>query len=250
MGDTVRVYAVGGRATEAAFLIGADGAHSGVREQLGWVLEGKTYPTRAVLADVRVAPESDTREGWLADPKAASFTIGIRFADGVWRIIESAVADDVADADLSEHARALTAGLFGPRAWRETLWTAAYRKHERRSDRYVEGRVALAGDAAHLNSPAGGQGMNAGLGDADRLSRALIAGLAEPGRAGAELRLYEQARIARFDNDIRGLTDALEGMETLPAWVRNIGFSAVGVARAFGIERIVAHKLSMLEIAH
>lgn len=249
VGDMVRVHASGGRVIEAAFLVGADGAHSAVREQLQWVLAGKTYPTRAVLADVRVAPFSDTRAGWLADPEAASFTIGIRFADGVWRIIESAVADDLADDDLPEHARTLTAGLFGPGAWRETLWTAAYRKHERRSDRYVLGRVALAGDAAHLNSPAGGQGMNAGLGDADRLGRALIAGLAEPAKAAAELGLYEQERIAAFDHDIRGLTDALEGMETLPAWVRRIAFSAVGVARALGIERIVAQKLSMLDAA-
>lgn len=248
--DKVRVHALGGRVIEADFLIGADGAHSGVRQQLEWMLDGKTYPTRAVLADVRVGAEYDTTEGWLADPKAASFTIGIRFGDGVWRIIEAAVDGDLADAALPDHARDLTAGLFGPDAWRETLWTAAYNKHERRAARYIEGRVVLAGDAAHLNSPAGGQGMNAGLGDADRLGRALIAALAQPKRTVDELQAYQQERITIFDEDIRGLTDALESMETSPAWIRRIAFSAMGVARALGIERIITQKLSMLEHSH
>lgn len=156
----------------------------------------------------------------------------------------------LADAALPDHARDLTAGLFGPDAWRETLWTAAYNKHERRAARYIEGRVVLAGDAAHLNSPAGGQGMNAGLGDAERLGRALIAALAQPDHTAGELQAYQQERITIFDEDIRGLTDALESMETSPAWIRRIAFSAMGVARALGVERIITQKLSMLQHSH
>lgn len=243
----VHVQTASGRRVLASFLVGADGAHSAVRGQLGWQLEGKTYPTRAVLADVRIAPEADVSDGWLADLDSQSFTIAIRFADGLWRIIEAAVPDDVTEDDLPARAQARSAALFGNGAWRETLWTAAYRKHERRAPRYVAGRIVLAGDAAHLNSPAGGQGLNAGLADADALCAALVSGLETPERAALALKHYEQQRIEAFDHDIRGFTDTLEMMESAPAWVRKLGFSMIGILRATGLEKRVAAKLSMLE---
>ncbi|MCZ8158839.1 MAG: NAD(P)/FAD-dependent oxidoreductase [Rhizobiaceae bacterium] len=248
--DGVHIIASGGRELEAKVLVGADGAHSAVRKQLGWELEGKTYPTRAVLADVSVSPEADTTAGWLADPNAGSFTIAIRFADGVWRIIEAAVDDTLAEEDLPGHAKLLTERMFGPGSWRQTLWTAAYKKHERRTSRLVAGRVVLAGDAAHLNSPAGGQGMNAGLADAELLARQLQQGLAQPHLLQTNLHHYEQERIRAFDRDIRSLTDKLEAMETLPAWARSLMFSALGLARAAGLERIAARRLSMLPQLH
>lgn len=246
--DGVRVVA-GGDESIAPFLVGADGAHSTVRTQLGWTLEGKTYPTRAVLADVRIASEFDRRDGWIADPEGGSFVVAIRFADGIWRIIEAAVPDNVRDADLPARARSLADRVFGPAAWRETLWTSAYRKHERRSPHYVSGRIALAGDAAHLNSPAGGQGLNAGFADAERLIEALVDGLRSPQVAEHSLRSYEAHRITKFDRYVRGLTDALEKMESAPAWQRRLGFAAVGMFRTLGAERVVARRLSMVDAA-
>lgn len=247
--EGLTVESAGGRAWATSFLVGADGAHSSVRAQLGWSLDGKTYPTRAVLADIRVAPEFDLEGGWLADLDAASFTIAIRFGNGLWRIIEAAVSDEVTDGMLFARSQEQTAALFGPGAWQETLWMSAYRKHERRAPRYVEGRVILAGDAAHLNSPAGGQGLNAGLADADALSKALRNALRDPARTDAVLQQYEERRIQAFDHDIRGFTDGLEMMESAPAWLRRIGFSLVGVLRAVGLEKRVAEKLSMLDLA-
>ncbi|MGO9134685.1 MAG: FAD-dependent oxidoreductase [Methylovirgula sp.] len=245
LADAVRVHA-SRRVIDAELLVGADGAHSGVRDQLGWKLEGKTYPTRAVLADVRIAATRDTRAGWLVDTDAEAFTLAIRFADGVWRLIESAVPDTVTDADLPARAERIAGRLFGAGAWQQTIWAAAYHKHERRVGRYVEKRVVLAGDAAHLNSPAGGQGMNAGLADADRLGDAIIQGFGRPAELPALLAGYERERTETFDHDIRGLTNALETMETVPAWARRLAFGAIGLARAFGVERAVANRLSML----
>ncbi len=242
----VRIQAGRGRVVEADWLIGCDGARSAVRGQLGWKLEGKTYKTRAFLADVQITPEHDVTTGWLADPKGDSFTIGIRFASGIWRIIEAAVPDTVTDAGLPDRARKLTEILFGQGAWRETIWTSAYRKHERRSARYVEGRVVLAGDAAHLNSPAGGQGLNAGLADAELLAQMLASALDQPDKATEYMAAYEHTRITHFDENVRGLTNALEMMESAPAWLRNLAFSGLSIARAAGIETIVARKLSML----
>ncbi|MGL5850399.1 MAG: FAD-dependent monooxygenase [Phycicoccus sp.] len=234
----------------ARFLIGADGAHSAVRGQLGWTLEGTTYPTRAFLADVTVAPDSERPTGWLSDVTAPSFTLGVRFAEdgGVqtWRLIESAIPDDVAEADHERRARAIADRIFGPGAWRSTLWTSAYRKHERRAERYRCGRVVLAGDAAHLNSPAGGQGLNTGLQDAVSLAWRLALLLDDRADTDALLDSYSLERAAAFDRDVRPLTDGIERMETLPAWARRLAFSAVGLLRRSPVPRVVARRMSML----
>lgn len=150
---------------EARFLVGADGSHSSVRQQLGWELQGKTYATRAVLADVEVSEEADTADGWLAEPDRPSLLMSIRYAPRIWRLIEQGIPDTLTDAELADHARELTEVLFGEGAWRKTVWTSAYRKHERVAPHFRSGRVLLAGDAAHLNSPAGGQGLNTGIRD-------------------------------------------------------------------------------------
>jgi 3-(3-hydroxy-phenyl)propionate hydroxylase len=249
-GAAVLVTSATGRKILTSFLVGADGAHSAVRGQLGWSLEGKTYPTRAVLADVRIAPEADNTDGWLADLDAASFTIAIRFGENAWRIIEAAVPDDVTDDMLVARAQERTSALFGTHAWRATTWTAAYRKHERRSPHYASGRVILAGDAAHLNSPAGGQGLNVGLADAEELASALLEALTADDRVPQLLRDYERQRIATFDDQVRGFTDNLEMMESAPAWLRRLGFSMIGILRAAGLEKRVAAKLSMLDDGH
>ncbi|MGL4178351.1 MAG: FAD-dependent monooxygenase, partial [Dermatophilaceae bacterium] len=234
----------------ARFLVGADGAHSAVRDQLGWTLEGTTYPTRAFLADITVAPDSAHTTGWLSDVTAPSFTLAIRFADDdrgqVWRLIESAIPDEVTEEDHEPRARAIADRIFGAGAWRATLWTAAYRKHERRAERYRAGRVVLAGDAAHLNSPAGGQGLNTGLQDAVSLAWRLAALLDDRSDADALLDSYGVERAAAFDRDVRPLTDGIERMETLPAWARRVAFSATGLLGRSPLPRIVARKMSML----
>ena len=246
--DGVRVHHSKGEPIEAAVLAGCDGAHSGVRGQLKWDLEGKTYDGRALLVDVRIDPAADTEAGWITDPTHESFLFTLRFADGVWRIVESSITDDVDDADLPERARKLAGQLFGPTAWRETLWTSAYRKHERRSLRFVDGRVVIAGDAAHLNSPAGGQGLNAGIGDAARLAGAIATGLASEEDGGLEgaLGAYEHDRITFFDEHVKPLTSALEFMETASPMTRRLIVGTAEFARHFGFERYFAKQLSML----
>ncbi|HSK58838.1 MAG TPA: FAD-dependent monooxygenase [Actinomycetospora sp.] len=253
-GERVTVEAGDGTVVTARYLVGADGAHSGVRRRLGWPLEGTTYRTRAFLADVDVSPEADLRSGWLADPRAASFTLGIRFGDalvgdavgGRWRLIESATPHHVTDADHPARARAITEAVFGAGSWRDTLWTAVYRKHERRARRYHLGRVVLAGDAAHLNSPAGGQGLNTGLQDALALAWRLARLVHGDGDRERLLGSYSEERAQAFDNDVRPVTDGIERMETLPAWLRSAAFAAVGLLGRTGLPRAVTRRLSML----
>jgi 3-(3-hydroxy-phenyl)propionate hydroxylase len=247
-GVLIRTQSAGAsHAYQARFLVGADGAKSAVRESLGWKLEGETYPTRAYLADVAIDPAFDLQGVWLADPKAESFTIAVRFASGVWRLIESAITDDVQDQDFESRSKTITNRIFGEGAWQQTLWTSAYRKHERRAEQFWQDHVILAGDAAHLNSPAGGQGLNCGLRDADALAWRLAAIVQENADVASLLKAYSDESIEVFDRDVRSLTNAIEQMETAPAWIRRIAFSAVGLVRAVGIEKIVARKLSMLD---
>jgi 3-(3-hydroxy-phenyl)propionate hydroxylase len=162
-----------------AFLVGADGAHSVGRETLGLELEGKTYPTRALLADLRVPTEVDQTEFWpaLLDE---GLVVGIRFGDGVFRIVADAVDTSVDDRTIDEHVDRLARRLFGVPAL-ETLWRQVYHKHQRCAPQFRVGRAALAGDAAHLNSPAGGQGMNSGIQDAHNLAWKLARAATDPG---------------------------------------------------------------------
>lgn len=217
-----------------------------MRAQLGLSLIGRTYPTRAVLADVEVAPQADLARGWLADPRARSFTLAIRIADagpgGRWRIIESSVAGEPGAGELERRAR-----LFGAGMWRATAWTAAYRKHERRVEHMHSGRVVLAGDAAHLTSPAGGQGLNTGLGDVHALAWRLDRLVRGESDAEVLLASYSAERTGYIDAEARPLTDGLERMETLPPWARSLAFSVVGLLRRSPLPREVTRRLSAID---
>jgi 2-polyprenyl-6-methoxyphenol hydroxylase-like FAD-dependent oxidoreductase len=145
-----------------SYLVGADGAHSRVRDQLGVELAGKTYPTQALLADVRIDPDLDRTDQRPTILNHRGIVVGIRFGDRAWRIIEQAVDERLSDAAMHDHIVSLAQELFGPGPV-EVLWRSIYHKHERCAHRFRHGRITLAGDAGHLNSPAGGQGINAGI---------------------------------------------------------------------------------------
>jgi 2-polyprenyl-6-methoxyphenol hydroxylase-like FAD-dependent oxidoreductase len=187
-----------------AYLVGCDGAHSTVREQLGWHLEGKTYPTRIMLADVRL-PDARTHLPW---PRLAAGEAGVsaalRISEDLWRLIGTVSRDaDEAEAVSEGRIRALVATLFGPGPF-EFVWASLFHIHCRTSPHFRHARVLLAGDAAHLNSPAGGQGMNSGIQDAHnlawKLARAIAGGDAESLLASyeAERRPVILANVDRF----------------------------------------------------
>lgn len=198
-----------GGATEvvrAAFVAGCDGASSMVRESIGASFEGETYDMRAALADIR--PHEAQK---LAFPRVSTrfgLAVGIRMSELMWRLILPFGNDD--DRDLDDRVERAAGRLFPgvhTRADYRTVWQSEFRLHRRVASRFVRDRVALAGDAAHLNSPVGGQGMNAGFADAAMLIDALLRALDHDDPA--PLRKYESLRNAEVKEGVNVFTDRM-----------------------------------------
>ena len=156
---------------EARYLAGCDGARSPVRHQLHAGFEGGTYDQLFYVADVLAGGERADGEIHLSLDDADFLALFSYTDDGQARLIGS-IREDRVDPD-----RPLTFDDVGERAIRglgleveRVNWFSAYKVHHRLTDRFRHGRVFLLGDAAHIHSPAGGQGMNTGIGDAINLA--------------------------------------------------------------------------------
>ncbi len=152
------------------WLLGCDGAHSTVREQLGISFSGATYPEHFVLADVKVAGGLDHAEAqvWLQREGALAF---FPLPEDRWRLIIINSPPDWHDEPGLAQCQALVdeRGLDHLRLG-DPRWTAVFRIHRREAARFRNDRVFLLGDAAHIHSPVGGQGMNMGIQDAFNLA--------------------------------------------------------------------------------
>ncbi|MBL8379006.1 MAG: FAD-dependent monooxygenase [Burkholderiales bacterium] len=174
-------------AVRAEWLIGADGARSTVRSALGLEFDGQTYPETTLLVTTRFAFE-DHLEG--LSNVSYCWKDGGNFSllkvPGRWRISIYPRADESVEAQLSEANIEASLQEIVPRPTPyEIIEKRPYRVHQRIVKRYRIGRVFLAGDAAHVNSPAGGMGMNGGVHDAFSLADKL--GRVASGRADASL---------------------------------------------------------------
>ncbi len=181
-GVTVEVAgADGGQTLRAAFLVGCDGARSTVRQGLGLSFDGETYPETTILATT-IFPFAEHLEGlsnvtYCWREGAGNFSL-LR-VPGRWRVSIYPREDVPIEAQMTPEALDASLQAVVPRPERyEVLECRPYRVHMRMVERYAVGRVALAGDAAHVNSPAGGMGLNGGLHDAFELAAALSASLA------------------------------------------------------------------------
>ena len=173
--DTVTVTAEDGRQITAQWLIGADGARSVVRKQCGFAFEGFTYPETTILATSRF-PFQDHLEGlsnvnycW-SDHGTYSL---LRLTD-VWRCSLYSDPGESLEEALEPAAIAAKLQRIVPSdSGHQIGEIRPYRIHQRIVETYRQGRVLLAGDAAHLNSPSGGMGMNGGIHDAFALAEGL-----------------------------------------------------------------------------
>lgn len=206
-GDTIR----------ACYVAGADGMHSTVRQQAGIGFAGGEYAESFTLADVRLSGEAPGAEVILFYAMAG-LNVLAPLPGGIHRVVAPTLdAPEVPSAQFIQ--RLLDTRGFGPglTVVEEMLWGSRFRIHHRVADTYRAGRLLLAGDAAHVHSPAGGQGMNLGIQDAVALADTLTDALR--GGSDAALDAYSAARrpIAR---QVLNLTGRLTRLATLPRAAR------------------------------
>lgn len=181
----------------ARYVLGADGAHSTVRTLLGVEFPGKTVLTSLMLADVKLA-HGPSRGGLVVNTTGdvLGFLAPYNRKDGSWyralvwdrdhQLPDSAPVDDAEIIDVLARAMRTDFGVI------EIGWKSRFHCDERQVAQYRHGRVFLAGDAAHVHSPMGGQGMNTGIQDAANLAWKLDAVLG--GATDALLDTYQDER--------------------------------------------------------
>jgi 3-(3-hydroxy-phenyl)propionate hydroxylase len=193
--SSVTITVDGRQKLKAAWLIGADGGRSRVREALGIPLEGFTWPERFLVAstsfDFAAAIPGLCDVSYFADPDEWFFLLRL---PGVWRAMFPTRAEEMDDQILSDDAiEARLQRVHGKPGRYGIRHRTLYSVHQRIATRYRKGRAFLAGDAAHLNNPLGGMGMNGGIHDAFNIAQKLAAAILGKANDG-ELERYQRQR--------------------------------------------------------
>jgi 2-polyprenyl-6-methoxyphenol hydroxylase-like FAD-dependent oxidoreductase len=233
-----------GETIRARYAVGADGMHSTVREQAGVGFAGGEFAESFTLADVRVAGEAPRDEVILFYGRDGLNVLAPLPGD-IFRIVAPA-ADAPAVPSAEFVQRLLDTRGFGPgrTVVTELLWGSRFRIHHRVADSYRAGRLLLAGDAAHVHSPAGGQGMNLGITDAVALAGALTGVL--NGGPETALDTYSASQRGRAQQ-VLILTGRLTRVATMPRALRPIRNSAMRLAaHSPAVRRQLAWRLSGL----
>jgi 4,5-epoxidase len=250
--DGVELRLGNGDEVRAAWVIGADGAHSAVRKAMGVDFPGVPLIEHFLLADVHadIDRPRDNTYGWLRGTQMfVAFPLpGV----DLWRLMTAAppgCPDDPSQDEIIAYlGERLTAEARG--SINSIEWTSSFRIHRRITDTYRRGRTLLAGDAAHIHSPLGGQGMNTGIGDAENLAWKLA--LVMSGRADvALLDTYEAERRPIAQDVLKstsGVTELVVGQGRISRLVRDR--IAVPLLNRSWLQRLIAERASQLQVSY
>jgi 4,5-epoxidase len=230
----------GTRTIRADWVVGCDGAHSVCRKLIGAEFVGSAYPQTFLTGDVRL--EGSRERGPTIYLRRGQVLVTAPLPDGRWRVGaalppgdplaakggEGLTADRDKNSTSVEEGLARLQQLFadysgdGATRLSDPTWISIFRIHRRMASTFRQGRVLIAGDAAHLTSPLGGQGVNTGLNDAFNLGWKLA--LVIQGRADERLiDSYEAERrpsVARIDRATAAWTSVLFGDSVGARFVR------------------------------
>nr|CAD6618283.1 FAD-dependent monooxygenase [Rhizobium sp. TCK] len=216
---------------DCRYLVGADGMRSAVRDAGEIGFPGKTYGS-FMLADVRMQWPIASDEVTLFFSEAGTLVVA-PMSERRYRVVAQH-PDAPAEPDLADVQAILDAR--GPRSGarvEEVLWGSRFHVHHKLSETFHDRRLLLVGDAAHVHSPAGGQGMNLGLRDAVALAEALS--VAIDTQNDEPLRHYDGSRRAAA-REVLGRTDRLTQLATLKSpvlrWMRNRLIRMMGLSNA------------------
>ena len=195
-GDAASVVLASGERLKADAVVAADGAASAVRKSLGLAFDGMTYEDRYLVLstpfDMAARLDRLAAVNYISDPD--EWLVLLRTA-GLWRAlfpVGEGESDDEALSDRSAQRR--LGGIVAHDEPFEVAHRTIYRVHQRVAETFLVGRVVLMGDAAHINNPLGGMGMNGGIHDAVLLGASVAAVLR--GDIGAD-RLARHAELRR-----------------------------------------------------
>jgi 2-polyprenyl-6-methoxyphenol hydroxylase-like FAD-dependent oxidoreductase len=175
--DSVTVFYKDGqgieRKTEAAYLVGCDGAGSEIRHQLGLSFKGSTEPKLFYVADVKLtSPVINQNTLYMYMIKKGFILFFPMEGQGHYRIVGILPdhQDKSSEYKFSDIESSIKQQIISPVNFEELRWFSTYRVHSRMANSFIKGRCFIAGDAGHIHTPAGGQGMNTGIQDAYNLA--------------------------------------------------------------------------------
>jgi len=234
----------------AGYVVGADGMHSIVRHAARISFDGSTYEQSFILADVRMEwGISEEEVNLFFAPEG--FVVAAPLPGGYHRVVatvdEASPTPSIGDIQTILDTRG---PRHAPAAVKEIVWSSRFRVHHRLAGRYHQGRLILAGDAAHVHSPAGGQGMNTGIVDACVLGPRL-ADVVAGRRDHLVLDEYEALRMA-VAKRVLAMSNRMTRLATLRNPVlrsgRNVGLRVLNQLPSF--TRSLALDLSGLRSQH
>jgi 6-methylpretetramide 4-monooxygenase / 4-hydroxy-6-methylpretetramide 12a-monooxygenase len=253
-GDGLRVELehAGGTAEQVqpSWVLGAGGAHSVTRDSLAQELAGETYPGTALVADLRVSCGLP-RDGGALIAAPEGYVLLAPLPGGRWlTFVGDLQPAEAAALESSGPAQAVVTGLErrvrAPISVAEVRWAAPFRMHRRLVARLAGDRRFLLGDAGHLSSPFGGEGLNSGLHDAQNLAWKLalvVQGRARPGLLDS----YAAERHAA-DEHVLAVSDQLHQLTQAAVDAARTGVPAVALDPA-GLAALIRSR-AMLDVSY